>query len=318
VSPEFANGRIRSIKPVLAGFIALLPLLADPALGQDAVADDGIEKLRASVTGSGPYETARLNERSGIRNGPDYDGATIHYPIDAEGPLPSMVLVPGYLSPQSAMARWGPFLASHGIVTMIIGTNRRSEMPEERAAALLDAVRTLEAETLREESPLLDRLDVDRIGVGGWSMGGGGAQLAAVEDPDLDVVLALCPWKPGRSFDHPVPVMILGAERDRLASVELHAFAHYRNTSEDTPRLYFEVEDAGHGLAMSPRNAGGDVGRTALIWLRCFLEDRDEYRVLLERPPASAGRYLLSVPEPTPAPDPETAENGPTGGPSGA
>ena len=69
---------------------------------------------------------------------------------------------------------------------------------------------------------------------------------------------------------------------------------------------------------MSPRNAGGDVGRTALIWLKCFLEDRYEYRVLLEPSPASAGRYLLSIPEPTTAPDTNTTENESSGSPSDA
>ena len=33
----------------------------------------------------------------------------------------------------------------------------------------------------------------------GWSMGGGGAQLAAVEDPTLRAVVALYPWEPKSS-----------------------------------------------------------------------------------------------------------------------
>lgn len=287
-----------------AGIAACLLVATSSIHGQAPEADERLERLEASVTGKGPHSTKRLTERAGIRNGPDYDGATIYYPVDLEGPLPGMVIVPGYLSPESAVAPWGPFLASHGIVTMTIGTNRRGAMPEARADALLDAVRSLQAEDLREDSPLFGRLDVERIGVGGWSMGGGGAQLAAVQDPELDVVLALCPWKPGASFEHPVPVMILGAERDRPAPVNLHALAHYKKTPKETPRLYFEVEGARHSLAYSPRNADGDVGRIALIWLKCFLEDRPEYQSLLEVEPPSASRFLIEIPDSEEKPPP--------------
>jgi dienelactone hydrolase len=281
----------------LAKSIICLLLFTEVIHGQVSNPEQQTEQLKASVTGKGPHQTATLTERDGIRNGPGYKGATIYYPVDLEGPLPGMVIVPGYLSSESAVAPWGPFLASHGIVTMTIGTNRRAAMPESRAEALLDAVRTLQAEQTREASPLFDRLDVGRIGVGGWSMGGGGAQLAAVQDPELDVVLALCPWKPGQAFEHPVPVMILGAELDRQAPVSLHALAHYQSTSKETPRLYFEVEGARHALAYSPGNADGDVGRIALIWLRCFLEDQLEYRALLEAAPPSAKRFLLEIPD---------------------
>ncbi|MCH2144888.1 MAG: hypothetical protein MK082_07045 [Phycisphaerales bacterium] len=281
----------------LTGLVTCLLFATSPLHGQDSAQDDRIGRLKASVTGSGPHETAKLRERDGIRNGPGYDGATIHYPTDAEGPLPGIVIVPGFMASERSVSRWGPFLASHGIVTMTIGTNQRNAMPEARADALLDAVTTLEAENTRKESPLNGRLDTERIGVGGWSMGGGGAQQAAVQDPDLDVVLALCPWKPGHSFNHPVPVMILAGEDDTPAPPSMHALVHFRKTPDTTPRLYYEVRDGSHSLAYSPTNADGDVGRIALTWLKCFLSDEEEYLVLLEEEPRSAKRFLLELPD---------------------
>ena len=188
----------------LAGVTAAI-LFANVIQAQDADADVEVkaevkaelEQLRASVTGSGPHDTARLIERSGIH--PDYDGATIHYPVGLEGPS-------GYGArprvPVTAIGDvlLGPFLASHRIVTMTIGTNCRGD--RRRIAPPHCSTRcTLEEEAAREGSPLFGRIDVDRIGVGGWSMGGGGARRRG--RPDLDVVLALCPWKLGHSFDHP-------------------------------------------------------------------------------------------------------------------
>ena len=301
---EHHPGR-RPLLSMIAGIISCALLTTSVAHGQEVETDEGLEQLRSAVTGKGPHTTARLKERDGIRNGPDYDGATIHYPVGLEGPLPGMVIVPGYMSPEAAVAPWGPFLASHGIVTMTIGTNRRNAMPEARADALLDAVRTLQAEHTRKDSPLFGRIDVERIGVGGWSMGGGGAQLAAIRDPELDVILALCPWKPRQTFEHPVPVMILAAELDGPAPVNVHALAHFRNTRKETPRLYFEVEGAGHALAYSPNNADGEVGRIALIWLRSFLEDRPEYQALLEEAPPCAKRFLIEIPDANVESDPQ-------------
>ena len=69
--------RIGTFLPALAGVTAAILLLANVIQAQDADADVEVkaevkaelEQLRASVTGSGPHDTARLTERSGIRNG---------------------------------------------------------------------------------------------------------------------------------------------------------------------------------------------------------------------------------------------------------
>ncbi|MDG2362604.1 MAG: hypothetical protein P8L80_00715 [Flavobacteriales bacterium] len=71
----------------------------------------------------GEYNVGSLTESDGIRNGPDYSGATIYYPTNSTPPYSGMAIVPGYLSAQSTIQNWGPYLASHGFVTMTIGTN---------------------------------------------------------------------------------------------------------------------------------------------------------------------------------------------------
>lgn len=264
--------------------IATAPILDTPSLD--------------SVTGPGPFQVAIIHERDGVRDGPGYRGSTIYYPTDAEPPFAGMVIVPGYRAEESSVGHWGPYLASHGIVTMTIGTNERGDMPEQRADALLDAVTSLQAENVRKDSPLFGRLDSERMGVGGWSMGGGGAQQAAVQDPELDAVLALCPWKPGHAFEHTVPVMILAGEKDRPAPVSMHAMVHYDKTPEGTPKLLFEVEDGSHFLPYSPAFEDGEVGRVALVWLKVFLIGDDRYRPLIREKPGSASRYLVDLPEP--------------------
>ena len=87
-----------------------------------------------------------------MRDGPEYSGATLYYPVDIDGPFSSLVLVPGFVSPQSTVSAWGPYLASHGIIVMTIGTNTLTDLPLDRANALLDAVQTLQEENNRDSS----------------------------------------------------------------------------------------------------------------------------------------------------------------------
>jgi hypothetical protein len=45
--------------------------------------------------------------------------------------------VPGWVSTEADIRAWGPFLASHGIVTMTAGTNDAvGDLPPDRATAL--------------------------------------------------------------------------------------------------------------------------------------------------------------------------------------
>ncbi len=74
---------------------------------------------------------------------------------------------------------WGPFLASHVIVCMTIGTNSIFDEVMDRKIALQDALISLKAEQSRLTSLLFNNLDTNLIALGGWSMGGGGAQLVA-------------------------------------------------------------------------------------------------------------------------------------------
>ena len=119
-------------------FLTLIsPLLTNIVLAQ---CDD---VTLESLTNPGPFEVETLTEGDGIRNGPNYFGATIYYPTNATPPLSSIAIVPGFVSLPSSVQDWGPFYASHGIVTIIIGTNNLFDFPEARANALLDALETI-------------------------------------------------------------------------------------------------------------------------------------------------------------------------------
>ena len=247
----------------------------------------------ASLTNPGPFEVATMTEVDGIRNGPDYLGATVYYPTDASPPYASIAIVPGFVSLPSSVAQWGPFYASHGIVTIIIGTNSLFDQPEARATALIDALETLRQENTRTSSPLEGALDVDKFAVSGWSMGGGGAQRAAVLDNTIKGVVALCPWLPNPSLNHDAPVLILSGQDDPTAPPAQHANVHYNATPDATNKLLFEIENGNHSVANTPNGGDGATGRLALSWLKLYVEENDCYCPLLTddllvNPPAAS------------------------------
>ncbi|SRX76425.1 T9SS type A sorting domain-containing protein [Aequorivita antarctica] len=261
-----------------------------------------------SLTNPGPYDVATLTEADGLRNGPDYLDATVYYPTNATPPFASIAIVPGFTALPSSVEEWGPFYASHGIVTIIIGTNSLFDFPEERAVALIDALETMRQENTRSSSPLENQLDVDKFAVSGWSMGGGGAQRAAVLDNTIKGVVALCPWLPNPSLNHDSPVLIFSGENDPTAPPAQHADLHYAATPETTNKLLFEIENGNHSVANTPDGGNGAVGKIALSWLKLYVDENDCYCPLLTEsllvdPPAASKVLssfeceLLSVPD---------------------
>lgn len=263
------------------------------------IAQDCTSVTWSSIENPGLYNVKKILEVEGLRNGPGYMGATLYYPEDAIPPYASIVIVPGFWAPESSVQLWGPYLASHGIVTMTIGTNSGVDLPDVRALALLDAIKTIKEENTREDSPLFGYLDTTKFAVGGWSMGGGGAQLAAVSDTTLKAVMALTPWQyeqlTSAAFNHPVPLLIFSGEKDPTAPPAQHATHHYDSTPGTTDKLLFEIKNGNHSVANDPDGGNGAVGKIAVSWLKYFLLGEDCYCPLFLEEPASASKYRTNV-----------------------
>ena len=247
---------------------------------------------------TGSYEVNVFDESNGILNGSDYSGASIYYPINENNSLASIVIVPGFTNAESVMEDWGPFFASYGIVTMTIGTNSIFAQPEDRAVALLNAVNSLKLENSRITSPLYNLLDVNNIALGGWSMGGGGAILAAGMDTSIKAIVALCPWLnllSGESLDYNVPTLIISGQIDVIAPPDFHADIHYELIPEETDKMKYEVGMGSHTLATSPLSGDGDVGLIALSWLKKYLIVDHCFCPLLSVTPTSASNFMSNV-----------------------
>ena len=249
-----------------------------------------------NINNPGPYTFETIVENDGMRDGPDYLGSTLYYPIGIEGPFSSLILVPGFVSPESAVYSWGPYLASHGIIVMTIGTNTLTDLPQDRANALLDAAQTLQEENDRETSPVYQKIDINKISVGGHSMGGGGAQIAATMDNSLKSIISLNPWIQQSVVDydylnHPVPHLIISGQDDTVAIVDNHANVHYNYTPNTTPKAIYEIENGSHSTGRFPSTANNYVGKIVLSWLNYFASEDDCYLPLLLEYPEQASIY---------------------------
>lgn len=235
-------------------------------------------------TAKGPYAT--MSYTSGMRNGPSYGAATMYYPTgDAKPPFGCVTVVPGFTALQSSIRDWGPFLASHGIVTMTIDTNTTSDPPQTRAMALMDALMTCAAENDRMGSPLMGKLATDHQGVSGWSMGGGGTLIAASGNPKLKAAVSFAAWGPTGGSQNKVPVLMFEATADPLAAGMSDSF--YAGTSNDVPKMLFEVSGGSHNVANSPRNSSGIIGLYGLSWWKVFMEGDQRYKQFLTAPKPS-------------------------------
>jgi len=187
-----------------------------------------------------------------------FASATIYHPEQGDN-LSSVVLVGGFGCGDKSLAAWAPSYASHGIVAMTIGTLKPwRDMPNDRSMALLDAVKALRAEHTRSGSAINGRLEVARVAVQGWSLGGGGCQLAVMADPTLKCAIAICPHSgPGMpaQLSEAVPVLFIVGQADSIAPGQIHAWPQYRQTT--APKLLFEIKHGDHAVGNGP--AGGSI-----------------------------------------------------------
>ena len=239
------------------------------------------------TTNFSPFQISSIIESDGLRNGDDYKDATLYFPINNTENLKSIILVPGYQATQSSVALWAEYLAKRGIVSMTIGTNSLNDLPAIRADALIDAMETIREENERVSSPLYHKIDINNIAVGGWSMGGGGAQLAAKIDSSIKAVLSITPWLWPNTLseldlNHNTPVLIISGEVDPIAPNNQHSNVHYNYTPNSTPKLLFEVSEADHNIPLDPSIGNGDLGNVAYAWLQLFLYGDMCYCELLE------------------------------------
>lgn len=260
------------------------------AAGTGSEQSGGTEPSEASAKTSGMYAVERYT--SGFSS-TGFGGGTIYYPGDGKPPFGSVAILPGGSATQSSIAAWGPFLASHGIVTMTIDTLQPLDSPALRADQVIAALAALAQENSRAGSALNGKLDTSRQCVSGWSMGGGGALIAASKKPNLRCTVALAAWQPMGGADNNVPALMFEGSADQLAGGMSETF--YTQMPQSTPKMLIEVSGAGSDVANDPGNSSGMIGLYGLSWFKVYLDGDERYKKFLLAPAPGASKFMTNV-----------------------
>ena len=271
----------------------------------------------------GPHEYSYLTESDGIRSSDLYNGTLLYYPLDANPPYSSIIIMDAF-GDEYGLESWAQFYASHGFIAMTIGNFDRSATDfgsswdyADRAIGLLDAIETIKEEHTRTSSPLIGIIDTNNFAVSGYSTSGGGAHTAVTMDSTLKTAVLLnpavafldslnCPSETmfycliEEHLDHNVPVLIFAGENefnemvseDDSVYVNMWALPQYEYVPETTEKLYFESSGEGHGSSVYP---SGDVALFALYWLNYYLLEDDSFCDILIEAPESTSEFMTTL-----------------------
>jgi dienelactone hydrolase len=211
-----------------------------------------------------------------------FAGGTLYYPTDASKTYGAVAIVPAFLSLWEFMSWIGPRLASQGFVVVGIQTNGLADQPDARAAQLAAALTWVTT-----KSPAASRTDKTRLGVAGWSMGGGGTLQATLKNPALKAAVGLAPWNPDKNFSQDrVPTAIIAGQNDSIAPVADHARAFYNSIPATTEKEYLEIKGGDHFF---PFGANALEQRTMISWFKRFIDNDTRYsQFICPGPPAGS------------------------------
>lgn len=249
-----------------------------PAGAQSNPYQRGPAPTATSVTQQrGPFAYAQTTVTGSSALG--FNRGTIYYPTDGSQTYGAIAAIPGFVSPESFISWTGPFLASNGFVVMTLEPFSGFDMPASRATQLQKAL-----DYLVSTSAVRGRIDRDRLGAIGHSMGGGGALSAGVDNPDLEAVVGLQPWNLFVGYsDLRVPSLQVGVSDDFIAPPGSNAEVFYQQIPAASEKAYLEVGSGTHFLG-NVFNA--EQARSTLAWFKRYIDDDTRYSQFLCPPPS--------------------------------
>ncbi|ALV07017.1 alpha/beta hydrolase family protein [Roseateles depolymerans] len=247
---------------------AALALCAAPASAQQTGPNPTSSSLNAT---SGPFAVSSVS----VVAPTGFGGGTIYYPTTA-GQYGVVAISPGFTATESSIAWLGRRMATHGFVVVTINTLTTLDQPASRATQLMAALNHV---VNSASSTVRSRVDPNRRAVAGHSMGGGGALIAAENNPGLKAALPLTPWNLTTNFsDVQVPTLIVGADGDTVAPAAIHARPFYASLSSSVRKAYAELNFSTH---FTPNTTNTPIGRYGVTWMKRFVDGDTRYSTFL-------------------------------------
>ena len=261
--------RTRGTRPLRR--LAAIFLLALVVAACDIKGPDPTEQILTAS--SGPFGVATL----AVPSSAGFGGGTIYYPTGVEGPFAVISVTPGFIE-TAASLDWGPRLASHGFVAIVINTSNIFEDPTTRSNEQRQALTYAVSQSDSASSPIHGLVDGNRRGVTGHSMGGGGTLISAQADPAIRAAVPLAPWNGSPTFSGiTVPTLFIACQNDAIAPVANHASPMYNSIPASTHKSYLSIAGADHFCANAASGGSGQVGKFVVAFFKRFLDGDTRY-----------------------------------------
>ncbi len=247
----------------------------------------GCEQPDPPTGGGGPADLGTYSEctySNGLSDS-DYGSAQVFYPCETtDGPFPATTLTGGFTNTKEQMYWLAEHLVTHGnIVIAITPTNVLGTAPTwERAHKA--GIAMLKAENSRSTSPIFGLVDTDNLQISGYSMGGGGALLAAHDLGDeIASVQAFAPFGGGTTLSGVSAATICyagGSDGTATPSAIINSFDSLPDTIE---RTYAEFTSIGHMEWVSGSDENQDKFKTYITsWMKVYLDGDDSYSEFID------------------------------------
>jgi len=243
-----------------------------------------------TVSGNGPHriDDFRL---TGWRS-----GATVYYPTDVQGKMAGIVYCPPFTGVQSMLRGYARFLATWGIATVTMDTTNTSVSVDQRDDQQWEVIGIFKREATRSGSPLNGKLDVNRVGAMGWSMGGGATWINA-QTRDIATAMSLAghnatagSTSKGRGIKCPTLLMNGGQDNSILGGGQSRST--YNNIPSSVPKLLYVASNKGHMDWSSP---GTEDGKLAVAFQKTFLEGDTRWVTQLLQRPGRIDDYATNI-----------------------
>lgn len=226
------------------------------------------------------------------------DTPNLYLPVGKQGKLPVVIVTHGFGANKEFMQPTAKLLASHGMLVLNY-TAVDQKQPFQWLDGLIAAYTLLEGENRRPGSKIHDRVDFQRIGLLGHSMGAAGVlHIAAMEKPNglrgkIKTVVSMMPYhgttnallelfaggkdKLGCNISAtPNATLIISAEKDPT-NEPIGGYEFYQ-TLKTNKRVFFSLKGAKHIDWMKESDRRYSVAMPVIVaWMRTYLCGETQY-----------------------------------------
>jgi hypothetical protein len=219
-----------------------------------------------------------------------YSSAFIVYPCEtSEGPFPALTFTGGITNVKEQVAWLADHVVTYGFILIVMTpTNNMSVNTDVWENAMLGGLEVLESENNRPSSSIYNLVDTKRLGIMGFSMGGGGTLKAAnTVRGKIKTALSLAPHEdPVDSSMYrniSVSTVVTTGTKDQICP-RRSVKAIFDCLPNDIERFFVNFTDAHHvdWMNLMGDETTQDRFKTFIVsWLKYYLEGDSSYETYL-------------------------------------